>query len=132
MELFVFTDNMVFESVFYKGASKTPLLFEIVLRLNQVHMRGYFILHVIHIVGKRLNKEVTYGLSRGENLVGMMRGSNPLHFLPLYQGVVDRSTGEEALLRLWWVKRKTPLGATPRRGRNIIRVITGSTAPASL
>ena len=38
MELFVFTNNMVFESVFYKGNSKILLLFEILLRLHQVNM----------------------------------------------------------------------------------------------
>ena len=35
VEMFVFTDNLVFESVFYKGTSKIPLLFELVLRLYQ-------------------------------------------------------------------------------------------------
>ena len=39
-ELFVFTDNWVFESVFYEGNSNITLLFEIVLP---------FILHVVHI-----------------------------------------------------------------------------------
>ena len=49
MELFVFTYNRVFKSVFYKGVSKTPLLFELVIGLHQVHTRGEFILHVVHI-----------------------------------------------------------------------------------
>ena len=31
----MFTDNLVFESVFYKGTSKIHLLFELVLRLYQ-------------------------------------------------------------------------------------------------
>ena len=35
VELFVFIDNLVFRSVFYKGASKIPFLFELVLRLYQ-------------------------------------------------------------------------------------------------
>ena len=38
VELFVFTDNLVFESLFYKGKSKIPLLFELVLRLHKVQM----------------------------------------------------------------------------------------------
>ena len=38
VELFVFTDNLVFESLFYKGESKIPLLFELVLRLHKVQM----------------------------------------------------------------------------------------------
>ena len=35
MELFVFIDNLVFKSVFYKGNSRIPLLFELVIRLYQ-------------------------------------------------------------------------------------------------
>ena len=34
VKLFIFTDNLVFESVFYKGTSKIPFLFEIALRLH--------------------------------------------------------------------------------------------------
>ena len=40
VEIFVLTENLVFESVFYKGTSKSPMLFELVLRLNQVKMTG--------------------------------------------------------------------------------------------
>ena len=36
----MFTDNLAFKSVFYKGALKKTLLFELILRLHQVHMRG--------------------------------------------------------------------------------------------
>ena len=35
VEIFVFTDNILFKSVFYKGKSKIPLRFELVLRLHQ-------------------------------------------------------------------------------------------------
>ena len=35
VELFLFTDNMVFESVFYKETPKIYLLFELVIRLYQ-------------------------------------------------------------------------------------------------
>ena len=54
VELFVFTDNLVFESIFYKGTSKILLLFEIVLRLHQLQMIGELVLHVIHIVVIRM------------------------------------------------------------------------------
>ena len=54
MELFVFTNNMVFESVFYKWYIKILLIFEIVLRLHQVHMRGDMVLHIFHISGTRM------------------------------------------------------------------------------
>ena len=54
VELFVFTDNLVFESVLYKGKLKRSFLFELVLRLHQVQMRGELVLHVIHIAGTRM------------------------------------------------------------------------------
>ena len=54
VELFVSVDNLVSESVFYNGASKSPLLFETVLRLHQVQMRWELILHAIHIEGTRM------------------------------------------------------------------------------
>ena len=40
VELFVFTESLVFENILYKGTPKNPLLFEIVLRLHQVHIIG--------------------------------------------------------------------------------------------
>ena len=35
VDLSVFTDNLVLKSVFYKGTSKAPFLFELILRLYQ-------------------------------------------------------------------------------------------------
>ena len=63
--MFFFSDNLEFESVLYKGTLKTLLLCEIVLRLNQVNMRGYLILHVVHIAGKIMVEAVIDGLLRG-------------------------------------------------------------------
>ena len=53
-ERFVFMDILVFESVFYKWYIKRLLIFEIVLRLHQVHMRGDMVLHIFHISGTRM------------------------------------------------------------------------------
>ena len=47
----MFTDNLVFERVFYKGILNIPLLFDLVLRLHQLQMRGKIVLHAIHIAG---------------------------------------------------------------------------------
>ena len=88
VELFLFTDKLVFESLLYKGKSKTPLLFDIILRLHQVQMRGELILHVIHISGTQMIEAGIDGLFRGNNLGGIMRGLNPLHFAPLDKGAV--------------------------------------------
>ena len=56
------------KSVFYKETSKIPLLFELVLRLHQVQMRGELILHVIHIKGTIIIEAGIYGFSSGNNL----------------------------------------------------------------
>ena len=64
MELFVFTDNLVFESVFYKGGSEILFLFELFLRLHKVHMIGYMIQRVIITVGTRIIEAGIDGISR--------------------------------------------------------------------
>ena len=69
----MFIYNLAFESLFYKGKSKIPLLFELVLRLHQVQIRGEFIFHVINILGTRIIEAGMYSLSRGNNLGVMMR-----------------------------------------------------------
>ena len=60
VELFVFTDNMVFKTVFYKETSKIPFLFGLVLRLHQVQMRGYLTLHVVHTTVTRMIEAVIH------------------------------------------------------------------------
>ena len=56
-------------------------------------MIGGRVFSVIHISGMRVIKGVINVISRGNNLVGMMRGVNPLQIVPLDQVVVERSTG---------------------------------------
>ena len=81
----MFTDNLVLQIMFYKGTSKQNLLVELVPRLQQVQMRGYLILHVIHIAGTRMIEAVIDVLFRGDNLAGMIRGLNPLKLVLLNQ-----------------------------------------------
>ena len=116
-------DNLVFESVFYKGTSKIALLFEIFLRLYQLQMRLYFILHVVHIAGTSIIEEGIYGLSRGNNLGLMMRVLNPLQFVSLDQGVVVISAKLEPWIRTLWVDILTSLSAKDwfgHKGDNIL------------
>ena len=77
-DLFVFTDNLVFECVFYKGTSKSPLLFELFLRLHKVQMKGDLILKVVHIAGTRMIEAVIESLPRGINMGEAIRGLEPL------------------------------------------------------
>ena len=83
---------MAFDSVFYKGTQKSLFMLEIVPSMHMVHMGGEFILHVVHISGMRITESSIDGLSRGNNMVGMKRGLNPLNFVLLDKGVVEIST----------------------------------------
>ena len=46
---------------------------------------------MVHILGKRIIEAGIDGISRGNNLVGIMRGLNPLQFVPLDQRSEERS-----------------------------------------
>ena len=71
--MFVFGYNLVLDSVFYKGTSRIPLMFELIFRLHQVQIRRELILYVIHITGTRMIEAGIDVLSRGNNLVGIIR-----------------------------------------------------------
>ena len=92
----------MFDSVFYKAASKIPFVFKLVLRLHKVQIRGELILHVIHIAGTRIIEAGIYSISSGNNLGGMMRGLNLSQFFPLDQGAVVRLAKLEPWIRTWW------------------------------
>ena len=47
----MFTDNSTAESVYYKGNSSSQHLFELVLCLRKLEMRGVLVLHVVHVAG---------------------------------------------------------------------------------
>ena len=45
-EVFIFTDNFVFGSTYYKGYSKiSPKILDIIMRLHKVEIDGDIILH---------------------------------------------------------------------------------------
>ena len=82
-ELFIFTDNSTAESAFWKGSSKSRKLFELVLELKDLEFKNDFILHVIHVSGKRMIEQGTDGLSRGDHSQGVMTGQPMINFVPL-------------------------------------------------
>ena len=111
-EVFLITDNSAFEGAFYKGHSPTRELSDIVFRVHKAQRDGGFVLHVIHISGKRMKASGVDGLSRGNLTEGMMAGKNPLSFIPFNQGADDRSGGNvSAWVNSWWsTKRDMPFG----------------------
>ena len=103
VELFLFTDNIVFEGTYYKGTSSSKKLFDLTLRLRKAQTMGKLILHVIHIAGTRMKEAGIDGMSRGDMLEGMMAGIDPLSFLPLGLDANEISKGKvEEWVRSWW------------------------------
>lgn len=102
-EIFLFTDNIVFESTYYKGYSNSEKLSDIILRLHKAQRSGALKLHVIHIAGTRMKEWGVDGLSRGDLLEGMMAGNDPLSYIPLHKDANERSEGSvEVWVRSWW------------------------------
>lgn len=100
-EMFIFTDNMVAESCFYKGTSHSRTLFNLVLRLRKAEMAAGMKLHVIHVAGTRMIHQGTDGVSRGNFLEGVMAGSNMLHFIPLNKNAFERSDTLKDWIKTW-------------------------------
>ena len=65
-------DNWIFRSVFTKDSSKIPLLFETVLQLHNIQTEMILILHVVHISGTRIIEAGIDGLSRGNDMGGII------------------------------------------------------------
>jgi hypothetical protein len=104
-EIFLFTDNFVFESTYYRGHSASRKLSDIILRLQLAAKEGDIILHVVHVAGTRMKEWGVDGLSRGDMLEGMMVGKDPLSFIPLDKGAGERSQDKlEDWIRSWWDK----------------------------
>ena len=109
-EVFLFTDNLVFESTYYKGYSQSRKLSGIILRLHKLQREEGLILHVVHIAGTRMKDWGVDGLSRGDLLDGMMAGKDPLSFIPLNKGADERSNGAvKSWVSEWWSAWPTAL-----------------------
>ncbi len=92
-EVFLITDNSAFEGAYYRGHSHSRGLSEIVFQVHKAERDGGFVLHVVHISGKRMKASGVDGLSRGDLTEGMMAGRNPLSFVPFNRGADERSGG---------------------------------------
>ena len=110
-EIFIFTDNSTYEGTFYKGHSKTSAaLTDLVRRLRMLERKHGAIIHVIHIAGTRMKSAGVDGLSRGDLVEGIMKGSNPWAAIPINEDANFRTNGRvETWIRSWWNdKYQTP------------------------
>jgi len=112
-EFYLFTDNAVAESAFFKGTSSNPQLFELILQLKQLELAHAFALHLIHVSGKRMIQQGTDGLSRGELLTGVMQGRDMLSFVPLHLSAQERSVAVSSWVQSWVSPALTMLPLRP-------------------
>jgi len=116
-EVLVLTDNSAFEGAYYKGHSVSKELSDIVFRLYKTQRDGSFILHLLHISGKRMKATGMDGLSRGDHTEGMMAGEDPMSVLPFHLGADTRSQGRVGKwVRSWG--RTSDQAPSPGRDRN--------------
>ena len=100
-EIFIFTDNSMVEAAFFKGSSKSRLLFELILELKELEMKCKTKIHFIHVAGMRMIAQGSDGLSRGNISEGVMRGDSMESFIPLNKNALDRSKDLSEWLRTW-------------------------------
>ena len=116
-EVFVLTDNSAFKGGYYKGHSTSKELSDIVFHLYKAQRDNGFILHLLHISGKRMKATGVDGLSRGDHTEGMMAGDDPMSFLPFHLGADTRSQGQVGKwVRSWW--RTSDQAPGPGQDRN--------------
>jgi hypothetical protein len=89
-KLWLFTDNSMAESCFFKGGSTSKLLHELILRLKKAEIQHGFILHMVHVAGTRMIEQGTDGLSRGSFLEGVLAGKDMLSFVVLSLSAIQR------------------------------------------
>jgi hypothetical protein len=89
-EIFIFTNNSTAEAAFWKGTSKSEVLFELVLRLKELELDFNLHLHIVHVSGKRMITEGTDGLPRADHGEGVMLGRDIRCSIPLHLNPIER------------------------------------------
>ena len=83
-EVFLCTDNQVFEQGYKRGTSSSRKLLDLIIRVRALSMKYNIRLRVVHVSGKRMIASGVDGLSRGALNEGVMTGERDfLSFFPL-------------------------------------------------
>ena len=99
-ELWLATDNKNAANCWHHGSSRSRRLFELVLKLKKICLRGNVVLRLVHIAGTRMIQMGIDGLSRGELQLGQL--AVPLAAgLPLHLTPIDRSPALRDWLATW-------------------------------
>ena len=105
-ELFLATDNSTTESAYAKGYSSSERLDELVVDLRWLELVYCFTLYLFHVSGRRMIKQGTDGLSRGDRSTGSMLGHPIWGYVPLNISAFQRSP----LLEEWCIHVCSDLG----------------------
>jgi hypothetical protein len=97
----MFSDNLTAESCFYQGNSKSQHLHALVLALRILELTYGMTVHVIHVLGKRMNTQGTDECSRGCLMEGVMAGANMLTFVDQAHGMLERHPPLLDWVRAW-------------------------------
>ena len=99
--LFLCTDNSTVESAVIRRSSSSPRLFELVKDLKEDQMEYSFMVHVIHVSGKRMISQGTDGVSRGD-LSQALSAVRPIREqIPINLSALERNPNLEDWLRSW-------------------------------
>jgi hypothetical protein len=90
-ELFMFTNNFVTERAYFSGTSKSTTLFELILRLQHLEIKGELFIHLIWVAGTRMIKQGMDGVSQGNLVNGVMGEKAMFDFIPLNLGVYQHA-----------------------------------------
>jgi hypothetical protein len=99
--VFFYTDNATVESCLYKGNSSSPKLFRLIVRMRKLEMTHNARIVVSHVSGKRMIKEGTNGVSRGQLREGVTAGESMLSFIPSKEDPLDRAPRFKSWIKSW-------------------------------
>ena len=100
-EIFICTDNAVSEAAYFNGSSSSEELFNCIVRLRQLEMGHRCKIYIFHVSGKRMIKQGSDGLSRGNFTEGSMKGTSVLEYIPFNLTAIERSPGLKPWLDEW-------------------------------
>ena len=116
-EIFIFTDNMVSESIAAAGSSTSELLYDLVVRLVAcLGMRFRCSVQFIHVAGTRMIKQGSDGLSRGDLYEGVMSGKPMLYYIPLADSALDRAPRLLPWIQSWFAGFGSDLEVLDKEG----------------
>ena len=100
-EIFICTDNAVSEAAYFNGSSSSEELFNCIVRLRQLEMGHKCKIYIFHVSGKRMIKQGSDGLSRGNFTEGSMKGTSVLDYVPFNRSALERSPTLKPWLDKW-------------------------------